>query len=293
MDEDKQIFSPLINSPVSEDIPNPILEYALSQPPFVTLKGAFNTRDLSIKPYLQPGLIYRSGSLTDLDDEGKGILTGVLGVQIIFDLRSAGERNAFPFLSIENVQIVWMPSDSSSAANLDISDFVKLENDTNPWEGGCRGWSKEYRQILTLYKQPFQKVLDHLLKNPKVPILFNCTAGRDRTGVLAALLLSLAGAPDEQVAFDYALSRIGVEPQKIFLNALVKQWKPEWTEETPGVVQFNNSRPEYMERFLQDARKVYHGENGVDWAETYATYELGFTKDEVQQIRNNMKGELA
>ncbi|KAL6243512.1 hypothetical protein RBB50_009505 [Rhinocladiella similis] len=292
MGEHEQTFATLIKSPVSEDIPSPILEHALSQFPFVPLKGAFNTRDLGLQPYLRPGLIYRSGSLAGLDDKGKSILTDVLGVQTVFDLRSAGERNAFPLPSIENVQILWLPSDSSSAANLEISDFANLEADTNPWEGGCRGWSKEYRQVLMLYKEPFQKVLGHLLHNPSVPILFNCTAGRDRTGVLAALLLSLAGVPDEHVAFDYALSRVGVEPVKNFLAEIVKKWKPDWREETPGITQFSNTRAEYMERFLQDVRKAYPGEEGADWAETYAMYELSFTKDEVQKIRNNIRGEL-
>ncbi|KIW18317.1 hypothetical protein PV08_02605 [Exophiala spinifera] len=291
MDKYKQTFATLINSPVNEDIPGPILDRSLSSTPFVPLKGAFNTRDIGIKPYLQPGLIYRSGSLAGLGDEGKDHLTATLGVQTVFDFRSAGERNAFPFPSIEGVQILSLPSDSPAAANLEISDFVSLESDTNYWEGGCRGWSKEYQRILTLYKQPFRKVLEHLLNNPGVPILFNCTAGRDRTGVLAALLLSLAGVPDEHIAFEYALSRVGVEVQKNFLAALVKKWKPEWTEDTPGIEQFSNTRAEYMERFLQDIRNVYHGEEGGDWGEIYALHGLGFTMDEVQKIRNNIKGQ--
>ena len=39
-----------------------------------------------------------------------------------------------------------------------------------------------------------------------LPALFNCHAGKDRTGVIAALLLGLAGVPDETIVADYALS---------------------------------------------------------------------------------------
>ena len=39
-----------------------------------------------------------------------------------------------------------------------------------------------------------------------MPALFNCAGGKDRTGVTAALLLGLAGVPDEVIAEDYSLS---------------------------------------------------------------------------------------
>jgi hypothetical protein len=45
------------------------------------------------------------------------------------------------------------------------------------------------------------------------------TAGKDRTGVLAALLLSLAGADTSTIDRDYAYTRIGIEPARDFLTA--------------------------------------------------------------------------
>ena len=44
------------------------------------------------------------------------------------------------------------------------------------------------------------------------PVLFHCAAGKDRTGVAAALLLDLAGVPDEHIIEDYALSTTELEP---------------------------------------------------------------------------------
>lgn len=51
-----------------------------------------------------------------------------------------------------------------------------------------------------------------LLAHPdRVPALFHCAAGKDRTGVLAALVLSLLGVDDDVIAADYGLSRLGME----------------------------------------------------------------------------------
>ena len=49
-----------------------------------------------------------------------------------------------------------------------------------------------------------------LAENDTYPAVFHCAAGKDRTGILAALVLSLVGVPDEVIAEDYVLSGQGV-----------------------------------------------------------------------------------
>lgn len=52
----------------------------------------------------------------------------------------------------------------------------------------------------------------HLLADPdRLPAVFHCAAGKDRTGVLAALVLSLLGVDDDVIAADYGLSRLGMD----------------------------------------------------------------------------------
>jgi protein tyrosine/serine phosphatase len=80
---------------------------------------------------------------------------------------------------------------------------------------------------------------------------------------LAALILSSAGVPNEDIAADYALSKIGIEPRKAFLTASIQKRKPQWTQETPGKREFSNVRMEYMMKFLEDAENTYTGGN---WA---------------------------
>ena len=52
----------------------------------------------------------------------------------------------------------------------------------------------------------------------------HCTAGKDRTGVLAALILSLCGVDDETIAREYALTELGLAPlRSVFLEHLLKE----------------------------------------------------------------------
>jgi hypothetical protein len=88
-----------------------------------------------------------------------------------------------------------------------------------------------YSQILDHGGNAFGTVLRHVRDHPENGCLFHCTgqsfmlfrservllvdlAGKDRTGVLAALLLKLAGVNDDTIAEDYALTRVGREPAR-------------------------------------------------------------------------------
>ncbi|KEF52690.1 uncharacterized protein A1O9_11107 [Exophiala aquamarina CBS 119918] len=284
----------LIDCGIEEAISTSDLARVLSEKPFVSAPGGFNIRDLAHMPHVRPTLIYRSGTLSGLTPEGKDVLINNLRIRTVFDLRSARERQVFPFpdLTSENsaIEVQWCPFDTPPA-DTDIKHFADLESEgPDSWEGGARGFSKDYLEILQIYKSAFQKVFQHLLDRPGQAILFNCTAGKDRTGTLAALILSLAGVPDNQIAFDYALTRVGIEPQKAFLTSFIKKWKPEWTPETPGMRGFTNVRAEYMLKFLQDAKAVYAGdESSSSWAAEYVHTHLDFSKDDIGTIRANLR----
>ena len=287
-------FRTLVEAPIEHDISIEDLHVANNTLPFIAVPGSLNFRDLGHPPYLQPGLIYRSGTLSSLAPKGVELMIDDLRISTVFDFRSAGERKVFPFPELKNntaaIEVKWLPSDSPPA-DTNISDFVDLASETNTWHGGARGFSIMYLDTLEKHQTAFKAVLQHLLNRPDEAIVFNCTAGKDRTGVMAALLLSLVGVPDEEIAADYALSRIGIEPQKKLLTGIVKKWKPEWTPETPGMRGFSNVRPEYMAKYVQDAQQKYAGssEDG-NWAFGYASGQLGFSSHELETIRANVKG---
>ncbi len=64
---------------------------------------------------------------------------------------------------------------------------------------------------------PFRTILEHLAApttTPPSPVLVHCTAGKDRTGVIVALILSLCGLGDEAIAHEYSLTDLGLAPRK-------------------------------------------------------------------------------
>jgi protein tyrosine/serine phosphatase len=67
-----------------------------------------------------------------------------------------------------------------------------------------------YFLMLTAAREPIVQVVK-LLADFESPAVFHCAAGKDRTGVISALLLSLLGIPEETIVADYAFSRQNID----------------------------------------------------------------------------------
>lgn len=74
-----------------------------------------------------------------------------------------------------------------------------------------KGFTKAYTDILhAAAPASYRTILLHLANEPSKSLIVHCTAGKDRTGVICALVLSLCGVPDEVVAYEYSLTEIGL-----------------------------------------------------------------------------------
>ena len=90
---------------------------------------------------------------------------------------------------------------------------------------------KAYSDILTAAApSSYRTILLHLAYEPSKPLIVHCTAGKDRTGVLCALVLSLCGVEDEIIAYEYSLTDIG----------LTSEWKE-------GVVSYMMENPAFKD----------------------------------------------
>jgi protein tyrosine/serine phosphatase len=67
-----------------------------------------------------------------------------------------------------------------------------------------------YFLMLTAAREPIARVV-RLLAELEVPAVFHCAAGKDRTGVISSVLLSLVGVPEETIVADYAFSRQNID----------------------------------------------------------------------------------
>ena len=110
-----------------------------------------------------------------------------------------------------------------------------------------------------------------------------CLAGKDRTGVLAALILELAGASREFIAHDYALTRIGMEQAREELLSLLQKDMGCGFEE-PGIGEMVGVKGETMVRFLEWIEERWGGVEG------YLRSELGFEDGDIRIIKENLRG---
>jgi hypothetical protein len=166
----------------------------------VDLEGAYNVRDLGglrtrDKRRTRYGLIYRGDSLDHITPADAKTLFDELGIGTIVDLRTKAEtdlvdlsfpvqRCRFSVLAEGRLGREPFPSD-------DPAELAKVY--LNNIEGG-RGAVKSTLEVTAANLQA------------GVPTLFHCAAGRDRTGVMAALLLDLVGVTFGEIARDYVQS---------------------------------------------------------------------------------------
>jgi len=110
---------------------------------------------------------------------------------------------------------------------------------------------------------------------------FRWPAGKDRTGVAAAILLELAGVADDLIAEDYALTRVGREPARQMVMARLAQ-VPMFASNTEAALNMFTCRPETMLAFLTLLRDQYGG------VEEYLKQYVHLSSDDIDLVRRNL-----
>jgi protein-tyrosine phosphatase len=169
------------------------------------LQGATNFRDLGGYPGhggrpLRWRRLFRSDHLAGLTASDQATLAD-LGLARAFDFRGVAERAATPYdlpgvvqhpLAIEPSVVQRMEDLAAAGDRLTVPVVVGLMQDL-------------YRGLINDQAHHFAALFDHLLQ-ADAPLVMHCTAGKDRTGVAAALILLALGVPRDLVLQDYLLT---------------------------------------------------------------------------------------
>ncbi|KAJ5221356.1 uncharacterized protein N7469_010243 [Penicillium citrinum] len=188
-----------------------------------------------------------------------------------------GERLRAPSPEIKGIVTIWMPY-GTRPASLDLRDFVGED-------GSATGFVKMYTGILNAAQPAFTQVFSHIRDQPDDPFVFHCSAGKDRTGVLAALILLLIGRSHDAIINDYILTRVSLENVRENLTeALALQVGTDHlSPEAKGMLELSGVRANAMAAFLKTFENNYKG-----GAEEFLTTKLGFTSEDIQTIRYNL-----
>lgn len=160
------------------------------------LPGASNFRPVSsLKP-----ILYRSDHLGALDD-GDAAQIRALGITRVLDFRGLQERTAFT-CRLSDVTVHSLPIEPTIVQKL--NDLVAAGHRLTGADIAAH-MEDTYRGFVRHNTVRFAEFFAHLLESPE-PTVFHCTAGKDRTGFAAALLLKAVGASDDEVLRDYLLT---------------------------------------------------------------------------------------
>jgi protein-tyrosine phosphatase len=165
------------------------------------LGGTLNLRDLGGYPAAGGGFVrwrtlLRSDALHLLDSAGLATLSE-LGLRTVVDLRTQLEAETAPSALGElQVQLAHVSILSGDMQSLPL----ELE--------------AIYRYMVTECGDAIGAAIRQLCGARAMPALVHCSAGKDRTGIVIALVLAALGVPDQLIAADYALSSIYLDPDR-------------------------------------------------------------------------------
>ena len=175
------------------------------------LEGATNFRDLGGYPGhegrpLRWRRIFRSDHLGALSEADRRRLAE-LGLAAALDLRGEDESAATPYaiegvtrhaLAIEPSVVSRLQEEHAAGRALDAALAAEMMREL-------------YERLVQDHVDRYAALFDHLLA-ARAPLVFHCTAGKDRTGVAAALVLLALGVPRETVMQDYLLTNEVFKP---------------------------------------------------------------------------------
>ncbi|MEG1684878.1 MAG: tyrosine-protein phosphatase [Bacteroides sp.] len=226
------------------------------------IQGAYNVRDLggyTTKNHrrVKWGKVFRSGDLNQLTEQDISLLNQI-GLKTYIDFRSKKERSVAIDKEADSVeQSIWMPIDAG-----DMSDMANFDLKRVPTI------MPEVYEIIIKHSQDVYKELFRILQADSfTPLLFHCSAGKDRTGIAAALFLSSLNVEREIIMEDYLLSAEYLKGKYDYFTTLYPALAPLSTVDST---------------YLQAAFDVIDSEFGG--VNQYLTYNLGVDIEKMKDL---------
>ncbi len=235
----------------------------------IALEGAVNFRDLGGYA-TQDGLrtrwrvLFRADGLSELTETDLEMMRE-LGIRTVVDLRSGQEVEQSRF----NVE--------AHPVTFHHYPFIKALPNTEDFARAPGFLGTQYTEMLDEATPQIIGALSALAAPEARPAVFHCTAGKDRTGLLSALVLSLLGVPEETVIADYALSGAAMNR----LRAKLIEKYPDGESVIADSDVLFSADPAHMVALFAHLRNRYG---------TVAEYaaEVGVPSDVVQRLRQSL-----
>jgi protein-tyrosine phosphatase len=243
----------------------------------VWFEACFNFRDLGGYETGQGGrirwqMLYRSDSLHRLTP-ADAVLFQSLGIRTVIDLRSGTELEDHGRLRVAGGGTAW-----HHAPMLDnVKLRVPADGEPAPVRDE-RAAANPYVYIVDGFGPSIAATFQLLAAEGALPAVFHCMSGKDRTGIVSALLLDLLGVPEEAIAADYALT----EETRTRSTTWIEMNEPELAAFFARIPpDLNRAHPEKILELLAYIRSSYGSSAGL-------LSRLGVTDAEQSALRSRL-----
>lgn len=183
------------------------------------VEGALNFRDLGGhrvgELQVRRGLLFRSAMTHEISTDGLRVLSEGYGLRTVVDLRSDEEIASYGVAAFEAAGIAYHHHPVTSRAASPPEVIARYQQEMRE---GRFDWTASYLRMVETGGAAFRAIFDILAAPDGMPAVFHCIAGRDRTGVAAALLLGSLGVSADQIAHDYNLTGRHLRPHASRFN---------------------------------------------------------------------------
>jgi protein-tyrosine phosphatase len=188
--------------------------------------------------------LFRADGLNKLTPADRAQLVD-LGLATVIDLRTldeAEQRGSFP---VDDVPVRYV--------GLPLTDVLPATEDLPEWKEATYVATR-YGAMVSEGGPVLTEAIGVLASGGSLPAVMHCSAGKDRTGVLSALVLAFLGVPDESIVEDYALSAAAMERLLERLMAEYPEAADQVAKYAPAIL---HVVPETMEQFLASLHDEY------------------------------------
>ena len=245
--------------------------------------GAHNFRDLGGYKTedgraLKWGKIYRSDDLHLLTDEDLKYLSR-LNIKSVVDFRSDEERESEPDRLNPDMTQLLLPI-KFQPEELDDETLKNLMKNLTFGTLDSSNLLRDFNIVIVKdFATEYKKFFRHVIENNAEPIVFHCTAGKDRAGFASAMILTVLGVPREKVIEDYLLTNTYVKDH-VDSEMLEIELKTFFRADTDNLRKINLVE----ERYIQAAFDTIDSEwGGMD---NYISGALGLSEEDILKLKD-------
>jgi protein-tyrosine phosphatase len=226
--------------------------------------GCRNVRDVGGLPtgdggVVREGVLIRADSLHFLSQSGVEAVRGA-GVSRILDLRGEEELELFPSPF----------ADDPVALHVPLQDPADPPHGQDTIVGACI-------DMLDRHPELFAAAVLAIAEAPDGPVVVHCLGGKDRTGMVVALALSVAGVPEDEIIADYFLTKENLA------GRLAEQLAEETDESLhPEMIEFRDTRAESLVAILAHLDTQYGGPEAYLRHGGLTPYQLELLRDRLR-----------